>query len=55
VLAGVLRLTPDYVEIDGYYAPPFGVLGYLGDRLILGVAARATARWFLETVAHALL
>jgi len=54
VLVGVLRLTAEYLEIDGYYAPPFGVLGYLGDRLILGVAARGTAHWFLEAVARSL-
>jgi len=54
VLVGVVRLTAEYLEIDGYYAPPFGVLGYLGDRLVLGAAARGTARWFLETVARAL-
>ena len=55
VLVGVLRLMPGHVEIDGCYAPPFGLLGYLADRFVLYAAARGTARWFLGTVASALV
>jgi hypothetical protein len=32
------------VSIEGHYAPPFGVIGVVLDRALLGIAARATAK-----------
>lgn len=54
VFAGRLILDARSVRLEGYYAPPGGRLGRAIDRTLLGVAARGTARWFVETVADAL-
>ena len=51
VFAGTLRWTRGDLELDGFYAPPGGGLGMVADRLILNVAARATARQLLERIA----
>jgi hypothetical protein len=48
VFAGHLTLTPSEVRLEGYYAPPGGELGAVLDKAFLGIAARGTARWFLE-------
>jgi hypothetical protein len=48
VFAGHLTLTPSEVRLEGYYAPPGGELGAALDKAFLGIAARGTARWFLE-------
>jgi hypothetical protein len=48
VFAGHLTLTPNEVRLEGYYAPPGGELGAALDKAFLGIAARGTARWFLE-------
>jgi hypothetical protein len=53
VFAGRLILDARSVRLEGYYAPPGGRLGRAVDRALLGVAARGTARWFVETVADA--
>jgi hypothetical protein len=50
VFAGHLRLSADRIELDGYYAPPGGTIGYVLDRALLRIAARGTARWFLRKV-----
>jgi hypothetical protein len=54
VFVGRIIVDVGRIELDGFYAPPFGVVGYLLDRAILGVAARRTAWWFLQRVASAL-
>jgi hypothetical protein len=54
VFAGHLIVTPAGLELDGYYAPPGGEIGAALDKAFLGIAARGTARWFLERVADAL-
>ena len=54
VLVGWLIARPAGLTIDGFYAPPFGRLGYVLDRGLLSIMARATARWFLGTAADAL-
>jgi hypothetical protein len=52
VFAGKLTLTPTELRLEGYYAPPGGDLGMVLDRAFLGIAARGTARWFLERTAE---
>lgn len=51
VFAGWLRFDRDGITIEGFYAPPLGVIGYVLDRALLGMAARGTARWFLRRLA----
>jgi hypothetical protein len=51
VFAGRLRWTRGDLELDGFYAPPGGGIGMVADRLVLNVAARATARQLLERIA----
>ncbi|MGD0122907.1 MAG: hypothetical protein ABSC46_10150 [Candidatus Limnocylindrales bacterium] len=48
VFAGHLTLTPTEVRLEGFYAPPGGEIGAALDRVFLSIAARGTARWFLE-------
>jgi hypothetical protein len=52
VFAGRLTLTPSELRLEGYYAPPGGDLGAVLDKAFLGIAARGTARWFLERAAE---
>jgi len=51
VFAGRLTVTPDAVVLEGFYAPPGGQVGVVLDRAFLNIAARGTARWFLERIA----
>ncbi len=52
VFAGHLCLTSTELRLEGYYAPPGGEFGAALDRAFLGIAARGTARWFLERTAE---
>ncbi|MEX2547616.1 MAG: hypothetical protein WD830_07480 [Chloroflexota bacterium] len=52
VFSGQLRLTAGGLALDGWYAPPGGRVGAALDRMMLGVAARRTAAWFLGVVAE---
>jgi hypothetical protein len=54
VFAGRLRVTPTEITLEGFYAPPGGEFGAVLDRAFLNIAARGTARWFLERAAEAL-
>lgn len=54
VFAGRLKLTPTEIRLEGFYAPPGGEFGAVLDRAFLNIAARGTARWFLERAAAAL-
>jgi hypothetical protein len=54
VFAGRLLIDADQVVLEGGYAPPFGRLGVVLDAALLRLAARATARWFLNRVGTAL-
>jgi hypothetical protein len=54
VLAARLTITSETVTLDGWYTPPGGKFGLALDRVLLGVAARRTARWFLAQLADAL-
>ncbi|MFI5258700.1 MAG: hypothetical protein ACHQ01_03700 [Candidatus Limnocylindrales bacterium] len=52
VFAGHLSLTPTGLRLEGFYAPPGGEIGAVLDKAFLGIAARGTARWFLERTAE---
>jgi hypothetical protein len=54
VFAGRLKLTSTEVTLEGFYAPPGGEFGAVLDRAFLNIAARGTARWFLEQATAAL-
>ena len=54
VFAGRLNLTPTEITLEGLYAPPGGEFGAVLDRAFLNIAARGTARWFLERLVAAL-
>ena len=54
VFAGRLKLTSSEILLEGFYAPPGGEFGAVLDRAFLNIAARGTARWFLERAAAAL-
>ncbi len=54
VFVGSLEVTDGELVLDGYYAPPGGELGVILDRALLNIAARGTARWFLNQVAGAI-
>ena len=51
VFAGKLVLTTAELTLEGYYAPPGGDIGAVLDKAFLNIAARGTARWFLDKVA----
>ncbi|HEX7491856.1 MAG TPA: hypothetical protein VF337_09165 [Candidatus Limnocylindrales bacterium] len=53
VFAGHLKLSATDLRLEGYYAPPGGEFGAALDKAFLGIAARGTARWFLEKAAAA--
>ena len=54
VFAGRLKLTSTEITLEGFYAPPGGEFGAVLDRAFLNIAARGTARWFLETATKVL-
>ena len=47
VFVGEVRIGQERVTIEGRYAPPFGVIGAVLDRALLGIAARGTAKVIL--------
>jgi hypothetical protein len=47
VFSGTLRIGAGELRIEGLYAPPGGIVGRAADRMLLHVAANATARWLL--------
>lgn len=53
VFAGRLAAAEGELRIEGWYAPPGGVIGRVADRMLLNLAARATARWLLATLIDA--
>ena len=55
VFSGTLSMRDQQVTLAGWYAPPGGELGFLADRAILRVAARATGRWLLGELERAAL
>jgi hypothetical protein len=54
VFAGRLTLTSKELRLEGYYGPPGGEFGAVLDKVFLSIAARGTARWFLERTAEVL-
>jgi hypothetical protein len=54
VFAGRLKVTATEITLEGFYAPPGGEFGAVLDRAFLNIAARGTARWFLERATAAL-
>lgn len=48
VFSGHLIVTRTELCLEGFYAPPGGEIGAALDKAFLGIAARGTARWFLE-------
>ena len=54
VFAGRLEILPDQLILDGWYAPPGGSAGLVVDRAFLNLAARGTARWFLDRIGEAI-
>lgn len=54
VFAGTLSWAHDRLHLDGYYEPPGGGVGVVMDRLMLGAAARVTARRLLGRIAEEL-
>ena len=54
VFAGRLEIEPDEIVLDGWYAPPGGSAGLVVDRAFLNLAARGTARWFLDRIGEAI-
>lgn len=54
VFAGALEVLPDELVLDGWYAPPGGSAGLVVDRAFLNLAARGTARWFLDRIGEAI-
>jgi hypothetical protein len=55
VFSGRLTIGPEDLRIEGLYAPPGGMVGRVGDRLLLHVAANATAGWVLGEIDRAAL
>ena len=53
VFAGKLVVQAGTMRIEGIYAPPGGVIGRVADRVLLHVAANATARWLLAEIDRA--
>lgn len=51
VFAGCLLVTADGITLEGFYAPPGGTIGLALDRAFLNIAARETARAFVDAVA----
>ena len=55
VFSGWLAIGQQELRLDGFYAPPGGVAGRVADRVLLHVAANATARWVLNEIDRATL
>ncbi|CAN5206337.1 hypothetical protein BH23CHL9_BH23CHL9_02700 [soil metagenome] len=55
VFSGWLTIGQQELRLDGFYAPPGGVAGRVADRVLLHVAANATARWVLSEIDRATL
>jgi len=53
VFAGRLALADGELRLEGWYAPPGGLIGRVADRVLLRIAARGTARWLLTALADA--
>ncbi len=54
VFVGRITVCVDRINVEGWYAPPFGAVGTVLDRSVMRIAARATAKYILRTFASAL-
>ncbi len=54
VFSGWLTIGEE-LRLDGFYAPPGGVVGRLADRALFHVAANATALWVLNDIDQAVM
>jgi hypothetical protein len=55
VFSGWLTVGPEALRVDGIYAPPGGIIGRVADRMLLHLAANATAEWLLAEIDRAAL
>lgn len=53
VFAGRLAIADGELRLEGWYAPPGGLVGRVADRVLLQLAARSTGRWLLAALADA--
>lgn len=53
VFSGRIVAHAEELTLSGWYAPPFGELGRIADRVLLHVAATGTARWLLGEIEKA--
>ena len=53
VFAGQLAIADGELRLEGWYAPPGGLVGRVADRVLLNLAARGTGRWLLASLADA--
>lgn len=54
VFSGSLCWNNGELRIDGFYAPPGGLVGAAADRILLRLVAQRTARWLIGRVAVAI-
>lgn len=54
VFVGRVTVCVDSINVEGWYAPPFGSVGTFLDRSVMQIAARATAKYVLRIFAAAL-
>lgn len=54
VFVGKITVCFDRMNVEGWYAPPFGAVGTILDQALMRIAARATARHVVRTFAAAL-
>ena len=50
VFSGQLSLQDGRLALNGYYAPPGGLLGRTADKILFYIAANGTARWLLAQI-----
>lgn len=50
VFSGRIVARDNELIVSGWYAPPFGTLGRVADRVLLRIAAAGTARWLLASL-----
>jgi hypothetical protein len=50
VFSGRIVARDGELMVSGWYAPPFGSLGRVADRVLLRIAAAGTARWLLAAL-----
>ncbi|MEO8572002.1 MAG: hypothetical protein ABI553_09935 [Chloroflexota bacterium] len=54
IFVGKITVCFDRINVEGWYAPPFGAVGSILDQALMRITARATARHVVRIVAEAL-